>query len=200
MAHGTASDGPRREPTRPPVANGLHAFAHAVKPHGTRRNRISSAESAARAGRVHNSPGENREFFQNCPPPDGPRTPPPLARPMPPAASEHARGNGELAPGGAPCHARSPDTGVPPATPTRPAPPPNRRRYSTVPEHDRGRTTARTPSTDRSAHGRPRLRGRARPGLASAENRNHAGPQTQGASTPDGQVPAAEPLLRTGTA
>ncbi len=190
MAHATAGNTRGREPTSPAVANGLHAFAHAVKLHGTRRNRISSAESVAQARRVRNSPGENRGFFQNRPPPDGPRAPP-QAHPAPPAAAP-ARDNDATARAGTPCPARSPETGVPPVAATKPSPPRHRLRYSSDPEDDRGRTTARTPSTDRSAHGNEQ-------GLAAAATGNHAGPRTQGASTPDGQVPAAELPLRSGT-
>lgn len=192
MAHETAQGTLGRTRKDPAVANGLHASAHAVKPRGTSTNRTSSAESGPGARTVHNTPDENRGFFQNRPGPDGPRTPP-RPRPPPPAAAALAPGNDVPAAGGTPCRPRWPDTDAPPATPTRPAPPPGKRRYSTGPEDVWGRTTARTPSTDRSAHGSER-------GLAAGTNRNHAGPQTQGAPTPDGQVPAAELPLRAGTA
>jgi hypothetical protein len=191
MALETPKCGPGRNENSSALATGPRACAHAVKLHGTRGSRTSSAENAARAQRVRNSPGENKESFPNRPPPDGPRTPP-RALPTPPAVVVHARDNGVLARGGTPCHARSPDTGATPATRTRPALPPGRLGYSTAPEDERGRTTAGTPSADRSAHD-------SEPGLAAAPNRNHAGPRTQGATTPDGQVPAAEPLLPAGT-
>jgi hypothetical protein len=193
MAHETAHAASGRNPNSPAAANGLHASAHAVKPLGTSTNRTSSAANGAGARRVRNTPDENRGFFHQRPDPDGPRSPPPPARPTPPAAGAPAPGNAVPARGGAPCRPHSPDTGVPPATPTRPAPPPGKRRYSNAPEDHSGRTTARTPSTDRSAHGNER-------GLAAAAKCNHAGPQTQGAPTPDGQVPAAELPLRAGTA
>ena len=188
MTHAT----PGQIPHSPAAANGLHASEHAVKPRGTSMNRTSSAESGAGARTVHNTPDENRGFFQNRPGPDGPRTPP-RPRPPPLAAAAPALDNDVPAAGGTPCRPRWPDTVAPPATPTRPAPPPGKCRYSTGPVDDRGRTTARTLSTDRAAHGNQRA-------LAAAMNRNHAGPQTQGAPTPDGRVPAAELLLRAGTA
>ena len=67
-----------------------------------------------------------------------------------------------------------------------------RLRYSTVREDEGEKTTSRTPSTNRSAHDNGQV-------LAAAAKRNHAGPQTKGAPTPEGQVPAAELPLRSGT-
>ena len=157
--NGGHSGGPRKRSPRPPVsrmtrnaaANGLHADEHAVKPHGTRRNRTSSAANGAPAGSVRSSRGGNRGFFQNPPPPDGPRRPQAAPAPLP-AADAHALGNGRLAGGGAPCPARWPDTAGPPAAATRAAPRPRRLYYSTAKEDAAEKTTSRTPSADKSAH------------------------------------------------
>ena len=110
------------------VANGLHAGEHDVKPHGIRRNRTSSAANGAPAGRVRSSRDGNREFFQNRPPPDGPR--PQVARLLP-AACALVPGSGTLAGGDVPCPSRWPDTAGPPAAATIALPPRYRPCYST---------------------------------------------------------------------
>jgi hypothetical protein len=156
----------RRQETRNAAANGLRADGLAVKPHGTRRNRTSSAASGAAVGRVHNSPGANREFFRNPPPPDGPRRPEMAVGPLP-AAFVHVLGNGTIADDGAPCLDRLPDTARPPTAATRVVPLPRRRRYSTEREGEAEKTTSRIPSTDKSAHGNG-------PGLAAVAKSNHA--------------------------
>jgi hypothetical protein len=179
-----------RQESRSSIANGLRACGLAVKLHGTRRNRTSSRANDVAAGTAHNTLGGNREFFQSRPPPDGPRRPP-HARPTPLVAAVPARGNDAIVRDGTPCRARWRDTAAPPAAATKVVPLRHSLRYSSDPEDDEGRTTARTPSTDRSAHDNE-------PGLAVAAKHNHAGPQTQGAPTPDGQVPAAELPLRAG--
>ena len=144
-----------RRGERDAVASGLHADEHAVKPHGTRRNRTSSAASGARAGRVRSSRDGNREFFQNPPPPDGPRRPRAAAGPLP-AAGAHAPGNGTIAGDDAPCPSRWPDTAGPPAAATRAVPP--RAGLATVPrERMRGRKPLLAPlqeTNPRTAMGR----------------------------------------------
>ena len=157
----------RRKQSRNAVANELRADEHAVKPHGTRRNRTSSAASDAAAGSVRNSRGGNRGFFPNLPHPDGPRQPRATAGPLP-AAFVHAHGNGTIADDGAPCPCRLPDTAAPPAAVTSAVPLGRRLRYSTAREDEAEKTTSRTPSRDKSAHGYGL-------GLAAATKSNHAG-------------------------
>jgi len=157
---------PQQE-TRNAVANGLRADEHAAKLHGIRCSRTSSAASGAAARSVRNSRGGNREFFQNPPPPDGPRRPGMTPGPLP-AAFAHALGNGTIAGDGDACPYRLPDTARPPAVVTRAAPPGRRLCYSTAREDEAERTTSRIPSTDKSAHGNGQ-------GLAAAAKSNHAG-------------------------
>jgi hypothetical protein len=151
------------------VANGLHADGRVVKPFGTTRNRTSSAASGDWAGTARNTPAENREFFQNPPPPDGPRRPPAALRHSL-AAGADAPGNGSLVGGGTLSPARSPDTDRPHATATNAARLAGRTRYSTVSEDEGEKTTSRIPSTDRSAYGSDR-------GLAVAAKNHHAEPR-----------------------
>jgi len=93
---------------------------------------------------------------------------------------------------GTPCPARWPDTAGPPTAATRGGRLPHRLRYSTAKDDETQKTTARTPSTDKSAPERGQE-------LAAVSKSNHAGPRTKGAPTPEGQVPAAEFPLRSGT-
>jgi len=167
--------------------SGLHAGEHDVKPHGIRRNRTSLAANAAPAGSVRSNRDGNREFFQNRPPPDGPR---PQARLLP-AAFAHAPGNGRIVGVGAACPARWPDTAGPPVAATRDGLHPHRLYYSTGKGHAAEKTTSRIPSADKSA-------GDNGSELAIVSKSNHAEPRTKGAPTPKGQVPAAEHLLRSG--
>ena len=151
------------------VANGLHADGRVVKPFGTTRNRTSSAASGDWTGTARSNPAENRECFQNPLPSDGPRRS--AAALWPPlAAGADAPGNGSLAGGDAPSPARSPDTDRLHATATIAARLAGRPRYSTAREDEEERTTSRTPSTGRSAHGSDR-------GLAVAAKNHHAGPR-----------------------
>jgi hypothetical protein len=131
------------------------------------RNRTSSAAIDAGAENARNSRGENRGFFQNLPPPDGPRRPETAAGPLP-AACALARGNGMIVDDDAPCRRRWPDTAAPPAVGTKAVPPGYRLRYSTGREDEEEKTTARTPSISKSADGNE-------PGLAVAAKSNHAG-------------------------
>jgi hypothetical protein len=117
-------------------------------------------------GRVRNSQGENNGFFQNPPPPDGPRRSGMATGPLP-AAFVHVLGNGTIADDGALCPCRLPDTARPPAAATRAAPPARRLCYSTAREDEGERTTSRTLSTDKSAYGNGQ-------GLAAAAKCNHA--------------------------
>jgi len=165
----TSPSGPRPRGSMDAVANGLHADGRVVKPFGTTRNRTSSAASGDWAGTARNTPAENREFFQNPPPPDGPRRPPAALRHSL-AAGADAPGNGSLAGGGTLSPARSPDTDRPHATATNAARLAGRTRYSTVSEDEGEKTTSRIPSTDRSAHGSDR-------GLAVAVKNHHAEPR-----------------------
>ena len=158
---------PGRQNNRDAAANGLRADEHDVKPHGTRRNRTSSAASDAGVGRVRNSRDENRRFFQNPPPPDGPRRPPVATGPLP-AACVHVLGNGTIAGDGAACPCRLPDIAGLPVAVTKPAPPGRRLCCSTAREDEGENTTSRTPSRDKSAHGNGQ-------GLAAAAKNNHAG-------------------------
>jgi hypothetical protein len=162
---GDSRDARQRE-TRIAAASGFRADGLAVKPHGTRRSRTSSAASGAAAGRVRNSRGGNRDLFQNPPPPDGPRRPGMTVEPLP-AAGEHALGNGKIVVGGAPCPPRWPDTVRPPTAVTRVAPLPRRRRYSTEREGEAEKTTSRIPSRDKCAHDNEQ-------GLAIVSKSNHA--------------------------
>ncbi len=165
------------------AANGLHADEHAVKPHDIRRNRTSSAASAAGAGRVHSNQGASRGFFPNPPPPDGPRQPRAAAGPLP-AADAHALDNGTIVGDGAPCPARWPDTADLPAAATRAVPLGHSLRYSTVRADDGEKTTSRIPSRDKSAPERGQ-------GLAVAAKSNHAG---QGPR--ERQLPKVKPRQR----
>lgn len=180
--HETARGRRGRNEDHAHTPSGLHADELAVKPHGTSTNRTSSRASDAPARRVRSSRAENRGFFQNPPPPDGPRRP--WAASLP-AADVHALGNGTIAGDDVPCPCRLPDTAGPQAAVSKAAPLDRRLRYSTVREDEGEKTTSRTPSTNRSAHDNGQV-------LAAAAKRNHAGPQTKGAPTPEGQVPAAE--------
>ena len=158
---------------RDAVANGFRAVEHAVKPHGIRHSRIFSSASGAGVGIVRNSQGGNRGFFRKPPHPDGPRRPGPAAGPLP-AARGLVLGNGMIAGVGVPCRFHLPDTARPPAAATKLAPPGHRLCYSTAKAGGGEKTTSRTPSTDKSAHGRLLLRGDARQGLAAVANGNYA--------------------------
>ena len=190
-ARETAPSVPRRKQKSPATPSGLHAGERAVKPHGTSTNRTSSAVNAARPGTTRSSRDGNRGFFQNLPPSDGPRRPGAAAGPPPPADA-HALGNGTIVGGDVPSPARSPDTAARQVAGTKAVPLPRKIGYSTSPEDDAERTTSRTPSTDRSAHDNSQV-------LAAAAKTDHAGPRTKGAPTPEGQAPAAELPLRSGT-
>jgi hypothetical protein len=156
---------PGRQNNRDAAANGLRADEHAVKPHGTRHNRTSSAASDAGVERVRNSRDENRGFFQNPPPPDGPLRPS-VTTGLLPAACLRVLGNGTIAGDGDACPCRLPDTVRPPAAVTKPALPGRRHCYSTAREDEGEKTTSRTPSKDKSAHGNGQ-------GLAAAVNNDH---------------------------
>jgi hypothetical protein len=171
-------------------ANGPRAGEHDVKPHDITRNRTSSAASGAPLGSVHSNQGGNRGFLRNPPPPDGPRRAQAATETLL-AAAAHARGNGTIAAVGAPCPVHWPDTARPPAVVTRAGPLPRRLYHSTAKEDAAERTTAHIPSADKSERG-------SGAGLAMVSTSNHAGPRTEGALTPKGQVPAAELLLRSG--
>jgi hypothetical protein len=165
--HGNDLHAVDRHDERDAAANGPHADEHAVKPHGTRRNRTSSAANGDPARRVHNNQDAGRGFFQNSLPPDGPR-PPRAAAELLPAAAARAPDNGTIAAAAAPGRARWPDTAGPPAAVTRAWPPPRRPRYNTVKEDAAERTTSRIPSTDKSAHDNGS-------GLVMVSKSNHAG-------------------------
>jgi hypothetical protein len=165
--HETVESDPRWKNDNDATPSGLRADERAVKPHGTSTNRTSSAASGARAGTTRSNPAANRGLFQNLPPSDGPRRPPPAALRTLPPADAHARGNGRPAGGGTPCPARSPGTAAPQVVVSKAVPLPSRLRCNTAPEDEGAKTTSRTPSKDRSAHGNG-------PGLAIAANCNHA--------------------------
>ena len=165
----TSPSDPRTKGSKDAVANGLHAHERVVKPFDTTRNRTSSRASGDWAGTARSNPAENRGFFQNPPPPDGPRRSPAALRP-PFAAGADAPGNGSLAGGGTPSPARSPDTDRPQATATIAARLAGRPRYNTASEDEGEKTASRIPSTDRSAHGSDR-------GLAVAVKNHHAEPR-----------------------
>jgi hypothetical protein len=151
------------------VANELHADGRVVKPFGTTRNRTSSAASGDWAGTARSNPAENRESFQNPLPPDGPRRLAAALRP-PLAADADVPGNGSLADGGTLSPARSSDTDRPHAIATNAVQLAGSSRYSIAREDEGEKTTSRTPSTDRSAHGSDR-------GLAVAAKNHHAEPR-----------------------
>ncbi len=148
----TSPTDPRPRGSTDAVANGLHADGRVVKPFGTTRNRTSSAASGYSARTARSNPAENTKVFQNPLPSDGPRRSAAAVRPLL-AAGGGAPGNGSLADGGTPCRARSPDTDGPHATATSVARIPGMPRYSTASEDEGEKTTSRTPSTGRSAHG-----------------------------------------------
>jgi len=175
----------------PAVANGPRVARRAAKPDGTTRNRTSSRASGGWAGIVHSSPAANREFSRNPLPPDGPRRAEAGARPLP-AADAHALGNGTIAGGDAPCPARLPDTARPPTAVTKAAPLRRRLRYSTVREDEEEKTTSRTPSRDRAAHGNG-------PGLAAAAKSNHAGEGPRESQLPTVKSRQRSYPLRSGT-
>ena len=143
-----------------------------------------------RVGRVRNSRGGNRGFFQNPSPPDGPRRPG-MATGFLPAAFVHVLGNGTIAGDGTACPCRWPDTARPPVVVTRAAPPGRRLCYSTAREDEGEKTTSRTPSRDKSA--------RQWAGTCRRGEEQSCWTRTKGALTPEGHVPAAELLLRSGT-
>jgi hypothetical protein len=161
--------GQGRKMNREVAPSGLHADELAVKPPGTSTNRTASAASDAPARTVRNNRDENRRFFQNPPPPDGPRTAAMDRQTFPPAAA-HAHDSGTLAAAGTPGPVHSPDIAAPPATPTNAAPPGGSPRCNSVPDNEGDRTAAHTPSTGRSAHGNES-------GLAAAARRDHAEPR-----------------------
>ncbi len=165
----TLPSDPRPRGNMDAVANELHADGRVVKPFGTTRNRTSSAASGDWAGTVRSNLAENRGFFQNSPPSDGPRRSAAAFRP-PLAAGADAPGNGSLAGGDAPSPARLPDIDKPHATATNAARLAGRPRRSTVSEDEGEKTTSRTPSTVRSAHGSDQ-------GLAVAVKNHHAEPR-----------------------
>jgi len=167
---------PRMNASKNAVAIGLHAHGRVVKPCGTTTNRISSRASGDWAETARSNPAESREFFQNPPPPDGPRRSPAAGRPAF-AASADAPGNDSLAGGGTPSHVRSPDTDWPHAIATNAAPLVGSPRYSTAKEDEGEKTASRTPSRDRSAYGRPPVPGGDRRGLALAMKNHHAEPR-----------------------
>jgi hypothetical protein len=134
------------------VASELRADGRAVKHDGTKRSRTSSAASAARAGTIHNSRDGHRRFFQNPPPPDGPRR---SSAPLDtlPAARARVGGSGTLVGGGILCRVRTLDISGPLATATNDAPLGDSLDYSNVIEDEEGRTASHNPSTDKSALG-----------------------------------------------
>jgi hypothetical protein len=152
------------------AANELRADEHAVKPHDIRHSRTSSAVSGDPLRSVHNNQGAGRGFFQNSPPPDGPRPPRTTAEPLP-AAGVHAPDNGTIAAAFALCPARWSDTAGSHAAVTTAAPPPRKPCYSTAKEDAAERTTSRIPSTDKSAYDNGS-------GLAMGSKSNHAGSRT----------------------
>ena len=160
---------PRLKGSKNAVAIGLHAHGRVVRPFGTTTNRTSSRASGDWAGTARSNPAENRGFFQNPPPPDGPRRPPAALRP-PSAADAGVLGNGSLAGGGTLSPARSPDTDRPHAIATNAARLADSPRYSIAREGEGEKTTSRTPSIDRSALGSDR-------GLAVAAKNHHAEPR-----------------------
>lgn len=168
------------------IPSGLHAGGPDVKPCGITRSRTSSAASDAPVGIAHSNLGGNSRFFSGSPPPDGPRRPMPVAQPLPDDFG-HVPDSGQIAGDEALSPAHWPDTACLPAGVTRRGPLPRTLRRNTAREGGEERTTSRSPSTDISAHERG-------PGLAVSSKRNHAGSWTHGASTPEGQVPAAELL------
>jgi hypothetical protein len=173
----TWTSDPRMNASKNAVAIGLHAHGRVVKPFDTTTNRTSSRANGDWAGTARSNPAESREFFQNPPPPDGPRRPPAAGRPPFGVA---ALGNGSLAGGGTPSPARSPDTGRPHAIATNAAPLADSPRYSTAREDEGEKTASRTPSRDRSAYDSDR-------GLAVAAKNHHAEPRPRELLLPKGK-------------
>lgn len=163
----TAPSGRPRKRAEDRIPSGLHAHGHAVTPCGTSRSRTSATASDAAAQNARSSQDGNRGFFQNRPPADGPRrsqTPSGSA----PDAAVPALDIGKTAGDDAPCPARCLDTVGQPLGVTKGVPHSRRPRYSTETGDAGERTTARTPSTGKSAHDNA-------PGLAVANISNHAG-------------------------
>ena len=167
-ARETAATAPLQNGRSAAIPSGLHVDGLAVKPDGIRRNRTFLAANEALSGIVHNSRAENREFFPNRPPSDGPRRRPPLDAPA------HVGGNGTIVRGGAACHAPSPDSDEPPPTQTICAPPFDRRRCSTAIEGEPDKTTSRNPLIDRFAGEQPCDGAWGPLGLAFSEKNYHA--------------------------
>jgi len=167
--HETSPSDPRPTGSMDAVANGLHVDGRVVKPFGTTHNRTSSEASGDWAGTARSNPAENRGFFQNPPPSDGPRRSAAALRP-PLAAGADVPGNGSLAGGDTLSPARSPDTDRPHAIATNAARLADSPRYSIAREGEGEKTTSRTPSIDRSALGSDR-------GLAVAAKNHHAEPR-----------------------
>ena len=167
---------PRVNASKNAAAIGLHAHGRVVKPFDTTTNRTFSRANGDWARTARSNPAESRGFFQNLPPPDGPRRPPAAGRP-PFVASAAALGNDSLAGGGTPSPARLTDTGRPLAIATNAAPLAGRPRYSIAKEDEGEKTVPRTPSRDRSGLGRPPVPGGARQGLALALKNHHAEPR-----------------------
>ena len=171
------------------IPSGPHADGRDVKPHGIRRNRTSSAASVAPARRARSSRDGHRRFFQNPQPSDGPRRP--AAAEVLPAASAPALGNRAPAGDDALSLAPSPDTAGRHAAATTAAPLPNRLARSTAHGGGEEKTTARSPSTDRSA-------ARNGLGLAAAAKGKHAGDGPREAVLPKVKSRQRSRLLRSG--
>ena len=153
---------PRPRESKNAVANGLHAHERVVKPFGTTTNRTSSRVSGHWAGTARSNRAENRRFFQNSSPPDGPH--------RSPIVSADAPDNGSLVGDDTPYPARSLDNAATHAIATIAARLADRPRYSTAPEDEGEKTASRTPSKDRSDSGSGQ-------GLAVAVKNNHAEPR-----------------------
>ena len=175
----------------PSVANGLHVDARAVKRDGTTRNRTSSGANGDWAGSTRSNQAANRGFFQNRLPPDGPRWPEAAVRLLP-ADFVHALGSGMTDGDDAPCPCRLPDTAGPPAAVTKAVPPGRKLRYSTAREDEGEKTTSRTPSEDKSAHGNGRE-------LVAASKSNHAEQRPRERQLPQVKSRQRSSLLRSGT-
>ena len=148
------------------IPSGPRVDGLAVKPHGIRRNKTFLAANDARPKTIRNSRAENREFFQNRPPYDGPRS-------RPTAVPVHDCDNDAIVRGDAACRAPSPDSDEPPATATIFAPPFCKRRCNTAIEGEPDKTTDHSPLTDTSA-GEPPCDDAQCPLLAFSVENNHA--------------------------
>jgi hypothetical protein len=156
------------------AANAARAHAHDATPDGTTGRRIADRENGDRARIARSNRADGSGFFQNPPPPDGPRTSfRPALRQRPGAAPAPAAGTGRPAAAGRPSRARSSGTAPLPAIATSTEPPPDTPARNTAPEGAAAETAARTLSRDTTGCAEESPSGRESRRLHSAKNNRH---------------------------